>query len=139
MNRMVKPKVKDKSQSHVSVRKHAVQRGVWVPTQHLLWDQGKPRKSLTSWPVAGPPGCKLTSSQQSSIKYASPNISPYLCCFFYFSFFFNFSFFLFLFFYRLFFLQLLCAYDLDKHQTVYNTCGRNTRMYEQMCIQIYDM
>jgi hypothetical protein len=21
--------------------KHAVQRGIWVPTQHLLWDQGK--------------------------------------------------------------------------------------------------
>jgi hypothetical protein len=29
------------------------------------------------------------------------------------------------------FLQiLLCAYDLDKHQTVYNTCGRNERVYE---------
>jgi hypothetical protein len=26
--------------------KHAVQRGIWVPTQHLLWDQGKPRKTL---------------------------------------------------------------------------------------------
>jgi hypothetical protein len=25
---------------------HAVQRGIWVPTQHLLWDQGKPRKTL---------------------------------------------------------------------------------------------
>jgi hypothetical protein len=25
--------------------KHAVQRGIWVPTQHLLWDQGKPRKT----------------------------------------------------------------------------------------------
>jgi hypothetical protein len=23
--------------------KHAVKRGIWVPTQHLLWDQGKPR------------------------------------------------------------------------------------------------
>jgi hypothetical protein len=22
--------------------KHAVQRGIWVPTQHLLWDQGIP-------------------------------------------------------------------------------------------------
>jgi hypothetical protein len=22
--------------------KHAVQCGIWVPTQHLLWDQGKP-------------------------------------------------------------------------------------------------
>jgi hypothetical protein len=26
--------------------KHAVQRGIWVQTQHLLWDQGKPRKTL---------------------------------------------------------------------------------------------
>jgi hypothetical protein len=26
--------------------KHAVQRGIWVPTQHLHWDQGKPRKTL---------------------------------------------------------------------------------------------
>jgi hypothetical protein len=26
--------------------KHAVQRGIWVPTQHLLWDQGKPRETL---------------------------------------------------------------------------------------------
>jgi hypothetical protein len=25
---------------------HALQRGIWVPTQHLLWDQGKPRKTL---------------------------------------------------------------------------------------------
>jgi hypothetical protein len=54
--------------------KHAVQRGIWVPTQHLLWDQGKPRKTLTSWPVAGPSGCKLTPSQQSGVEYASPNI-----------------------------------------------------------------
>jgi hypothetical protein len=26
--------------------KHAVQRGIWVATQHSLWDQGKPRKTL---------------------------------------------------------------------------------------------
>jgi hypothetical protein len=25
--------------------KHAVQREIWVPTQHLLWDQGKARKT----------------------------------------------------------------------------------------------
>jgi hypothetical protein len=38
--------------------KHAEQRGIWVPTQHLLWDQGKPRKTLID--LAGkavvPPG-----------------------------------------------------------------------------------
>jgi hypothetical protein len=69
--------------------------------------------------VARPSGCKLTSSQQSSIKNASPNISPYLCYFL--------LCFLFIFPHK-FFLQLfLCAYDLDKHQTVYNTYGRNKR------------
>jgi hypothetical protein len=26
--------------------KHAVQRGIWVPAQHSLWDQGKPRKTV---------------------------------------------------------------------------------------------
>jgi hypothetical protein len=26
--------------------KHTEQREIWVPTQHLLWDQGKPRKTL---------------------------------------------------------------------------------------------
>jgi hypothetical protein len=26
--------------------KHAEQRGIWVPTQHLIWDQGKPQKTL---------------------------------------------------------------------------------------------
>jgi hypothetical protein len=41
-------------------------------------------KPWSSWPVAGPSGCKLTSSHQSGIKYASPNTSPYLCfCFFF--------------------------------------------------------
>jgi hypothetical protein len=27
-------------------KKHAVQRGIWEPTQHSLWHQGKPRKIL---------------------------------------------------------------------------------------------
>jgi hypothetical protein len=26
--------------------KHAVHRGIWVPTQYLLWNGGKPRKPL---------------------------------------------------------------------------------------------
>jgi hypothetical protein len=36
-------------------------------------NHGKPS---SSWPVAGPSGCKLTSSQQPGIKSANPN----LCC-----------------------------------------------------------
>jgi hypothetical protein len=31
-------------------------------------------KLWSIWPVAGPSGCKLTSSQQSGIKYANPNV-----------------------------------------------------------------
>jgi hypothetical protein len=27
--------------------KHAVQREIWVPTQHFLWGQGNPWKTLT--------------------------------------------------------------------------------------------
>jgi hypothetical protein len=33
--------------------RHAVQRGIWVPTQHLLWDRGKPRKTLVELVEAG--------------------------------------------------------------------------------------
>jgi hypothetical protein len=38
-------------------------------------NHGKP---CSSWPVAEPSGRKLTSSQQSGIKYANPNITPIL-------------------------------------------------------------
>jgi hypothetical protein len=38
-------------------------------------NDGKP---WSSWPIAGPSGCRLTSSQQTGIKYSNPNISPYL-------------------------------------------------------------
>jgi CTP synthase (UTP-ammonia lyase) len=62
--------------------KHAVQCGIWVQTQNLLCDQEKPRKTLIKMVVAGPSGSKLTSCQQSGIKYAIPTIIPYLCfCF----------------------------------------------------------
>jgi hypothetical protein len=37
-------------------------------------------KPWSSSLVAGPVGCKLTSSQQSDIKHAKPNFSSYLCC-----------------------------------------------------------
>jgi hypothetical protein len=41
------------------------QLGIWEPAQHLLEDRGKPRKPVSRWPVAGPSGCILTTSQQS--------------------------------------------------------------------------
>jgi hypothetical protein len=37
-------------------------------------NHGKP---WSNWPVAGPSECKLTSSQQSGMNSANPNISPY--------------------------------------------------------------
>jgi hypothetical protein len=61
--------------------KHAVQRGIWVLcfSSRTEENHGKP---WSSWTIEGPFGCKLNSSQQSGIKYANPNISPYLwCCF----------------------------------------------------------
>jgi hypothetical protein len=61
--------------------KCAVQREIRVQTQHLLWDKENHWKPSSRWPVAGPFGCKLTSSQQSGIKYESPNTSSYICCF----------------------------------------------------------
>jgi hypothetical protein len=85
-------------------------------------NHGKP---WSRWPVTGPSGCKLTSSQQSGIKYVSPNISPYLAVA------------LLKNIYKLFLQICLCAYDLDNHKTVYNTCGRNKRIYAQICIQMY--
>jgi hypothetical protein len=101
-------------------------------------NHGKP---WSSWPVAGPSECKLTSSQQSGIKSASPNISPYLCCcvfllFYFLSVFFSVPFF-FIYITICFLQLLLCSYDLDKYQTVYNTRGRNKRIYEQICKQLY--
>jgi hypothetical protein len=77
-------------------RKHAAQRGIWVPAQHLLWDQGKPRKTLIELAGSRTFRMQLTSSQQYSIKSANPNISLYSLLlnfsflFFFFLFFFSF-------------------------------------------------
>jgi hypothetical protein len=61
--------------------KHGVQRGYQLSICSGTTENY--RKPWSSWPVAGPSGCKLTSSQQSDIRYASANISPCLsCCFF---------------------------------------------------------
>jgi hypothetical protein len=81
MNRVIQPKVEVTlvQSKIVNVTMHAVQCGIWVPTQHLLWDQGKPWKPLIELVVARPSGCKLTSSEQSGIKSASHNISVLLC------------------------------------------------------------
>jgi hypothetical protein len=58
---------------------------------------------------------ELTSSQQSSIKSANPNISPYSLLLYFLFFFLFVFFFLFFFLQVILFLQLfVCAYDLDK-------------------------
>jgi hypothetical protein len=44
--------------------KHAVQRGIWVATQHSLWDQGKPRKTLIELAFY----LKLNSTQLNSTQ-----------------------------------------------------------------------
>jgi hypothetical protein len=62
--------------------KHAEQRGIWVPTQHLLWDQGKPWETLIELAGRRTFRIKLTSSQQSGNEHANPSVSPWLCsCF----------------------------------------------------------
>jgi hypothetical protein len=54
--------------------KQAVQRGIWVQTQHLFWKQGKPRKVLIELSGRRTFLMQTDFSQQSGIKYASPNI-----------------------------------------------------------------
>jgi hypothetical protein len=81
----------------------------------LLWDQGKPRKTLMSWPVTGPSECNWLLASSPALNPRTLTLVPTLCyC-------------IFLFCFRFFFppqqvikfLQLfVCAYDLDKHQTI---------------------
>jgi hypothetical protein len=59
--------------------KHAVQRCILSTNSAFALG---PRKTTENLDRVGPAGCKLTSSQQSAIKYSSPNITHYLCyCF----------------------------------------------------------
>jgi hypothetical protein len=102
--------------------KHAVQCGIRAKTQHLLRKQGKPKKSWKSLLVRGPFGFKPTSSQQSCIKYASRNISPYTAVFLW---------------KKLWVVHtniFLC--NLGKHQTVYNTCWRHECISALICLVI---
>jgi predicted AAA+ superfamily ATPase len=54
---------------------HEKQRGIWVPTQHSLWEQGKPRKTLIS-PHAlliVLSGSVHTSQETHSVSATEPN------------------------------------------------------------------
>jgi hypothetical protein len=54
--------------------KHTVQCGIWVPLSIRSGTKENHGKPCSSWPVAGPSGCKLTTGQQFGVEYASPNI-----------------------------------------------------------------
>jgi hypothetical protein len=69
-------------------------------------NHGKP---WSSWPVAGPSGCKLTTSQQSGVEYASPSILSLSVRLLYYSYKI-----------RICFTDVLYSYNLDKQHTVYN-------------------
>jgi hypothetical protein len=76
-------------------------------------------KRWSSWPVAGPSDCKLTSSQQSGINFRNPNISPYsLQLYFYFLFLF-FFYFLFFFITSYFVFTIICM-CVDPPLVIYN-------------------
>jgi hypothetical protein len=104
--------------------KHAVQRGIWVPTQHFALGT-----TVTLIELAGrrSSGCKLTSSQQFGFKYANPDINLYLCC----------CFILGKNFYMFAFSEFLCAYVMDKHRTLYNTCEQSECLYAHLRMQTY--
>jgi hypothetical protein len=118
MKKVIQPKIKVKSQIHVTVGWNfecyhwegclrRTQCNVEFGYQLSICSGAKENhgKSWLSWPVTGPSGCKLTYSQQAGIKYASPNISPYLCCVFLFLFSKRFLFFQKLFFYNYFYVR----------------------------------
>jgi hypothetical protein len=82
-------------------------------------------KSWSTWPASCPTGCKPISSQQSDLNTRALTLVPTCPAA------------LLKNIYTLFLQICLCAYNLNKHQTVYNTCGRNARIYAQICMQTY--
>jgi hypothetical protein len=100
--------------------KYAVQRGTWVPSQHLLWHQGNRVGRSQDLPDANwllASSLALNTRALTLVPISAAALLKNI--------------------YKLFLQIFLCAYNLDKHQTVYNICGRNERIYEQTCIQIY--
>jgi hypothetical protein len=47
--------------------KQAVQRGIWVPTQHLLWDKWKPRGTLKD--LAGRRTLRIKTDFQPVVRH----------------------------------------------------------------------
>jgi hypothetical protein len=56
---------KFKSGREDCMRNMQQQLGLLEPSQYFPYERGKPRKPVSRWPVAGPSGCRLTSSQQT--------------------------------------------------------------------------
>jgi hypothetical protein len=84
-------------------------------------------KPWSSCPVAGPCGCKLTSRQQSAIKYANPNVGPYLRYFLIWK---KKKF-------TCLFLQTFRVRTLDEHQTVVLTYAKRLHVYTHIHTYIY--
>jgi hypothetical protein len=57
--------------------KHAVQRGIWLPYQHLLYDQGKPWKILIQ--LAGRRTFRMQTSIIQTSKHSYVQISSHIC------------------------------------------------------------
>jgi hypothetical protein len=85
-------------------------------------NHGKP---WSIWPVTGPSGCKMTPSQQSSIKYANTNISPYLAVALFEK-------------KSLHIFSTVFLHNLDEQQRVAcNICRGGGSLYTDTCIQTY--
>jgi hypothetical protein len=121
-----------KSQQKLKLRYHfTIRRAAWEAWS-ATWNLGKnsafalgPRKTLIELATG-----HRTFRMQNWLLASSPALNQralplslsMLLCFSLFSLHFSF-------FFNKFFLQLLLyAYNLDKHQTVYNTCGKNKRL-----------
>jgi hypothetical protein len=89
-----------------------MQRGIWVPTQNLLWDKldrvGRSQYFPdANWLLAS--SLELNTRALTLVPICAVPI-----------------------FYKLFLQIFLCVYNLDKHQTVNNICKRNKRVFSHV-------
>jgi hypothetical protein len=80
----------------------------WAPTQHLLWDQRKPRKTLIE--LAGPDANWLLASSQALVPVCAAALLWRNV-------------------YNFFLQKSLCANNLDEQHTVYNTWEHNAYLH----------
>jgi hypothetical protein len=109
--------------------KHSVQRLIRLPTQHLLWDRGKPQRTLIE--LTGRRNFRMQTDFQPAspgFKYAKPNISLCICS-------------VALFEEVYIFVSTAFLHNLDEQQTVvYNICregGKSIRTQLHASIHIF--